>query len=184
MESSWHHPTADDAAAALRDAESSRARLARAIVTPPWFFTSMAVAIATQIATTAAVFGDGPVWALATGLAFFAAVAGVQLAWFRRLNGVWIGGFASRVMLGTGTVASASYAVALVAAIWAAYDAGWWLVALCSLAGGAAYALGGRRWLRAYRLRPGVHGRGESALGLAVLSLAAIAGLMLLLFNA
>ena len=40
-----------------------------------------------------------------------------------RLNGVWLGGFASRVVLGTGTAASLSYAVALGAAIWAAYGA-------------------------------------------------------------
>ena len=109
---------------------------------------------------------------LAAGLAVFVAVAGVQLARFRRLNGVWLGGFASRVVLGTGTAASAAYAIALGASLWAAYDARWWLVALCSVGGGAAYAFSGRRWMRAYRARPAVHGRGESAAWLAVLTVA------------
>ena len=183
MESSSPPSTAAAAAAALRDAESSRTRLAHGVVTPPWFFTSLAVAIAAQIATTAAAFGDGAAWALPAGLAFFTAVAGVQLARFRRLNGVWGGGLAGRVVLGTGTLASAAYAAALAAAIWAAYDAGPWLVLLCSLAGGVAYALGGGRWLRASRAQPAVHGPGESALWLAVLGLPAVAGVVLLLAN-
>jgi hypothetical protein len=133
--------------------------------------------------TTAVGLGDGAPWVLAAGLAMFAAVAGVQLARFRRLNGVWLGGFASRVVLGTGTLASASYAIALGAAIWAAYDARWWLVTFWAVAGGAAYALSGRRWLGAYRAQPAVHGRGESAAWLALLGVTALAGLALLLIN-
>jgi hypothetical protein len=143
----------------------------------------MGAAVATQIATTSVGLGDGDAWVLAAGLATFVAVAGVQLARFRRLNGVWLGGFASRVVLGTGTAASVSYVVALGAAIWVAYDARWWLVAVCSIAGGAAYALSGRRWLRGYRVQPAVHGRGESAAWLALLTVAAIAGLALLMIN-
>lgn len=66
----------------------------------------------------------------------------------------------------------------------AAYEAQWWLVALGSIVGGAAYALSGRRWMRAHRARPAVHGRPESAAWLAAIGLAAIAGLALLLINA
>jgi len=183
MESSPERPTAAQASAALTDAEASRATLAYRIATPSWFFTSMGAAIAAQIATTAVGLGDGAPWVLAAGLAIFAAVAGAQLARFRRVNGVWLGGFASRVVLGTGTLASASYVIALGAAIWAAYDARWWLVTLCSVGGGAAYALSGRKWLRTYRERPAVHGRGESATLLAMLTLAAVGGLALLLIN-
>jgi hypothetical protein len=183
MESSPERPTAAQAVAALVDAEASRATLANRIATPSWFVTSMGVAIATQIATTAAGLGDGAPWVLAAGLAIFVAVAGAQLARFRRRNGVWLGGFASRVVLGTGTLASASYAIALGAAIWAAYDARWWLVALCSVAGGAAYALSGRRWIRTYREQPAVRARGESATWLAMVGLAAVAGLALLLIS-
>lgn len=184
MESTPQRPTAAEAAAALTEAEASRSALAHGIATPPWFFTSMGAAIATQIATTAIGLGDGALWALAAGLAVFAAVAGVQLARFRRRNGVWVGGFASRVVLGTGMAASVSYVVALGVAIWAAYEAQWWLVALCSIAGGAAYALGGRRWMRAYRAEPAVHGRGESAAWLALIAAVGVAGLVLLVINA
>ena len=144
---------------------------------------SVGAAITTHIASTAVGLGDGAPWVLAAGLAVFVAVAGVHLARFRRLNGVWLGGFASRVVLGTATGASVAYAAALGAAIWAAYDARWWLVALSSLAGGAAYAFSGRRWMRDYRAWPSVHGRGESTVWLAALSVAAIAGLALLLLN-
>jgi hypothetical protein len=184
MESSRPRPTAAEAAAALSAAESSRAGLAGRIATPSWFFTSMGVVIAVQIATTAAGLGDGDAVALAVGLALFVVVAGVQLARFRRLNGVWLGGFASRVVLGTGTAASVSYALALAAAIWAATGARWWLVALWSAAGGAAYALSGRRWMRTYRAAPAVHGRGESLLWLALVAVVAVAGLVLLAVEA
>jgi hypothetical protein len=176
-------PTAAEASAALTDAEASRAALAQRIVTPPWLFTSMAAAIAVQIGTTAAGAVAVTVWLLVGGVVILAAVAGLQLARFRRLNGVWLGGFASRVVLGTGTAASVSYAAALGGAIWAAYGSRWWLVGLLSLAGGCAYALNGRRWLRTYRAEPAVHARGESAAWLAALSLAAVAGLALLLIN-
>jgi catechol 2,3-dioxygenase-like lactoylglutathione lyase family enzyme len=139
--------------------------------------------IAVQIAATAIGLGDDNPWALAAGLMTFAAAAAVQLVRFRRLNGVWLGGFASRVVLGTGTATSTSYAVALGMAIWAAFESQWWLMTLCSLAGGAAYALSGRRWLGAYRARPAAHGRGESAAWLALVTVAAIAGLVLLVLN-
>jgi hypothetical protein len=183
MESPPERPTATEAAVALRDAEASRATLAEGIATPSWFATSMGVAIAVQIATTATGLGDGAPWVLVAGLVVFAAVAGVQLLRFRRGNGVWLGGFASRVVLGTATAASVSYAAALAAAVWAAYEDAWWLVALCSAAGGAAYALSGAGWLRRYRGEPSVHGRGESAAWLALLAATVIAGLVLLLRN-
>ena len=154
------------------------------IATPSWFFASLGVAIAVQIATTAVGLGDGAPWLIVAGLAVFAAVAGVQLARFRRVNGVWLGGFASRVVLGTATAASVSYAVALAAAIWAAYGDRWWLVALWSAVGGAAYALSGRRWMRTYRARSGGHARGESLAWLALMTAAALGGLALLVLNA
>jgi len=139
------------------DAEASRATLAKGITTPSWFFTSIGAAIAVQIASTAVGLGAtsaATLSALVAGIVASAAVAGVQLARFRRLNGVWVGGLLSRVVLGTGALASASYAVAIGAATWAAFDAQWWLVVIWSAIGGAAYALSGRRWLRVYPLRP------------------------------
>jgi len=183
MESDPEHPTAAEASAALIEAEASRATLAHGIATPSWFFASISAAVTAQIATTAVGLGADVPWVMAAGLAIFAAIAGMQLARFRRLNGVWLGGLASRVVLGTGIPASSSYAVALGAAIWAAYDARWWLVALWSIAGGGAYALSGRRWLRRYRALPAVHGRGESAAWLVAVGVAAFAGLAFLLTN-
>jgi hypothetical protein len=173
----------NEASAALDEAEASRAALAGRIATPPWFFTSMGAAIAVQIGTTAAGASDVTVWLLVAGVTVLAAVAGIQLARFRRLNGVWLGGFASRVVFGTGTVASVSYAAALGGAIWAAYGSRWGLVGLFSLAGGGAYALSGRRWLRTYRSEPADHARGESVAWLAALGVMAAAGLALLLIN-
>lgn len=183
MESEPERPTADEAAAALADADASRAALAGGIALPSWFFASMGAAIATQIATAAIGLGGGAAWALPAGLALFAVVAGVQLARFRRRNGVWLGGLASRVVLGTGTAASAAYVVALGAALWAAYAGTWWLVVACAIAGGAAYAVTGRRWVAAYHAQPAVHGRGEPAAWLAVAGVAALAGLALLLIS-
>src|SRR3954464_11578442 len=193
MESKPHRPTAEEASAALLDAEATRATLADRIATPSWFFVSMGVAIAVQIATVAVGLGDKPAldagevrgpWLVAAGVAVFAAVAGVQLARFRRLNGVWLGGFVSRVVLGTATAASVFYPVALGAAIWAAYGERWGLVALWSLVGGAAYALSGRRWMHTYRGDPAAHARGESIALLALVTLAALGGLATLALNA
>ena len=121
MESTPPRPTAAEASAALLDAEAAHATLADRIATPSWFFASMGVAIAVQIATVAVglqdahevarlrLGADAP-WLIVAGLAVFAVVAGVQLWRFRRLNGVWVGGFASRVVLGSGVAASVSAA--------------------------------------------------------------------------
>ena len=177
-------PSRAEAAAALRDAEASHRAMADGVATPSWFFTSLVVAISVQIGTTAVGLGDGPIWLLVAGLAFFAAVACVQLARFRRRNGVWLGGLASRVVLGTGVGASTSYVIALGAAVWAASDELWWLVVLCALCGGGAYALSGLRWLRGYRAQPAARARGESAAWLALGGAAALAGLALLLISA
>jgi hypothetical protein len=186
MESSSTPPTHTEASAALVAAEANRAKLADGIVLPSWFATSIGVAISVQIGTTALGLGDGSPWAwwaLVAGLAIFAVVGVVQLIRFRRSNGVWLGGLASRVVLGTGAVASSSYAVALAAAMSAAFGGRWLLVALASLAGGGAYAIGGRRWLAAYHAEPEEHGRGESAAWLAAISIAAVGGLVLLVLQ-
>jgi hypothetical protein len=177
-------PTRSEAAAALGDAEAARAAIAGGIAAPPWFATSTAATIAIQIAATAVGLGTGRVWVIAAGVALFAAVALAQFARFRRRNGVWLGGFASRAVLGTDATASSVYAVALGAATWAAFEDQWWLVAVSSLAGGAAYASSGVRWLRRYQAEPAARARGESAVWLAIGGATALAGLALLLISA
>ncbi len=184
MESERPRPTAAEASAALRDAETSKATLAGHVATPSWLFASIGLAIAAQIATTASGLGEEAPWLMVAGLAVFAAVAGVQLARFRRANGVWLGGFASRVVLGTATAASVSYGIALAAAIWAAYADRWWLVGLWSAVGGATYALSGRRWMDRYRGDPARHARGESLAWLVLMTVAAVGGLAVLVLGA
>lgn len=176
-------PSPEDAAAALRDASAARDHLAATLVLPTFFFTSIAVAVSVQILTTAIVVAAGTpaAWAgFAAGLVVFGGAAAVQLARLRRLNGVRVGGIASRVVFGTASTASTVLLLALGGAIWAAFDGSWWLVALCSLAGGAAYAASGARWMQVYRAAPDEHSRAESALLLAALAVPVVAGLVLL----
>lgn len=180
------NPSPSEASAALADAEASRARLAGGLVLPPLFFASIGAAITTQIATAAVGLSQHDTWAtwlLLGGLGAFIAVAAVQLARFRRLNGVWVGGLAGRGVLGTATSSWVSYALADGAAVWAAFERLWWLVGLCSLAGGVAYAFSGRRWFRIYRQDPATHGRGESVWQLAALGAVSVAGLVFLVIG-
>ncbi len=118
------------------------------------------------------------------GLVPFALVAAVQLVRFRRLNGVWVGGLASRVVFGSDAAASTVHLLAMGAAIWAAFEERWWLVGLCAIAGGVGFALCGVRWMRSYRGDPATHSRGESVLLLVALFVPLLAGAVLLLVGA
>jgi hypothetical protein len=183
MENMGSAPTPGEAAAAIADAEAGRASLAHHVLVPRLFFVSLGAAVAVQIGTTAAGLagaGTSPGLLVAGGIAVFFAVAAAQLARFRSLNGVWLGGLLSRVVGGTATAASASYAVALAAGTWAAFASRWWLVLVCALAGGAAYAWSGRTWMRKYHSEPGAHSRGESAAWLAAMVLLGVVLLVLL----
>jgi hypothetical protein len=184
MESSSDPASA--AAAALRDADAASTRMAGAIRLPSGFLTSISAVVALQIATTAAGAGSDATWggwALAGGLAAFLAVGATQLARFRRLNGVWLGGLADRVVLGTAPSAWIPYAAAIVMATWAASEDQWSLTGACAVLGGAAYGLSGRHWMQAFHAEPQRHGPGSSIIWLAILVLAAIAGLIPLLLS-
>jgi hypothetical protein len=111
-------------------------------------------------------------------------VAAVQLVRFRRLNGVWVGGLARRVVFGGDAAISTAHFLGIGAAIWAAVEERWWLVGLCAIAGGVGYALGGVRWMRSYRGDPAAHSRGESVLLLAALAVPLFAGAVLLVVGA
>jgi len=185
MENSEPSPTPEDAAAALVEAEASRTHLAGTLALPSFFYAAIGAAVAVQIATAAFSITDDRVWAPIRlgGVALFVLVAAIQLVRFRQLNGVRLGGLASRVVLGTATAASISYAFALGASAWAGFNRRWWLVIVCAVAGGAAYALSGRRWWRRYQGDPASHSRGESAGWIAILGAVAIAGLVLLVLE-
>jgi hypothetical protein len=117
------------------------------------------------------------------GRPLFVLVAAIQLVRFRQLNGVRLGGLASRVVLGTATAASISYVLALGASAWAGFNRMWWLVAVCAIAGGAAYALSGLRWWRRYQGDPTSNSRGESAGLIAIIGALAVAGVVLLVLG-
>ena len=128
--------------------------VARGVVLPSFFGAAMGAAIPVRIAATALGRADNGNWAgwlLPPGVVVFVLVAGLELTRFRRVTGVWSGGFASRVVGGTATAGG---------------------VAL------AAYACSGRRLPRTYRAGPAARGRGESAAVLAVLAILAVAGLV------
>jgi hypothetical protein len=176
----------DDERTALRDAEQARDELAADLVVPPGHDVVIGAAVAFQVATTAVGLTVDHAWArtlLAVGLAVFGLVAAVQIIRFRRLNGVSVRGFVSRVILGSAIPATVGEIVAVVAAYLAAVRDLWWLVVPIALAGGLVYVLSGRRWLRAYRQRPDRLGPGESALWLALVVAVAVAGLTLLVIG-
>ena len=178
MESLSGTPTPDEAAAALATAEAGAGRLADRVSVSWPFFVALGAAVAFQIGTFAAgVAGVGSPGALpAVGGAVLVVVVGVQLVVFRRTNGVWLGGFVSRVLGGTASAASLSYAAGIAAALWAALSETWWLVPVAAVAGGAGYALSGWWWMRRYRTDPAAYSRGESLAWLAVAFGVAVAG--------
>lgn len=179
-------PTPAEAAVALDEAESARARLAGGLVLPSAFLTSIGVAIAVQIASAATGISSQDsrgVLLAGAGLAVFALTAVVQLERFRRCNGVWLAGLASHVVLGTAAVGSGVYAAAFSGAVWSAFAGAWWLVATSSVAGGVGYGLCGRRWVSTYRSDPGTHGRPESTAWWAVLALTGLVGLVALVIQ-
>jgi hypothetical protein len=175
-----------DAGSQLAAAEALRSQLTGGLRLPTWFHSSIGAAVAIQIGTAAMVpAGPGPgltgIVVLIAGVAVFVVVAAVQLLRFRRLNGVWIGGLASRAVLGTATLSSAVYAASLAAAFWAGLAGLWWLSVLAAAAGGAGYALSGRRWWAAYQRDPVTNAQGESPVyvtGIVVLAIAALVVLM------
>jgi hypothetical protein len=157
-----------DAGAELARAVALRARLAQSLRLPSWFHESIGAAIAVQVGATAYTLVQpsasvGSVAVLVAGLLVFGVVAAVQLQRFRRLNGVWLGGLASRSVLGTSTPSSLVYAASLASACWAASSGSGWLAAIAAVAGGIGYAVVGRLWWAAYHREPAKNARGEPA---------------------
>ena len=178
--------TSAAAAAELDAAEAARDRLVARLDVPHGFYVAIAAAIAVQIASAAigisSQTGRG-LLLLAAGGAVFALVAALEVARFRRRNGVWLAGLASRVAFGGATAASSVYVAAMGGAAWAAFAEAWWLVVVASVAGGAGYALCGRRWLRLYRADPEAHGRPDSTALLALVASGAVIGLLMLVIG-
>lgn len=163
MENNREVPTPEEAAAALSEAAAARSALVGAISAPSGFFVLLGAAIAVHLAAVAAGLARGDTVLIACGVVIFLVVAVVLLVRFRRANGVALGAFTSRVVLGTGALASVSYAAGLALAIWAGYAGVTWLIVVASVLGGAGYAVGGLRWLRSYRRQPEVLGQERPA---------------------
>ena len=162
----------------------ARRRLTDGLTLPSYFFSSLGVVIAAQLATSAVGLASQDLagWSLVvTGWIALAVVAGVQLARFRRSNGVRVAGLTGRVVLGTSNAAAVSYGAALAAGLWSALEGVAWLVVASAVAGGAAYAWSGRRWWQAYRGDPVLHSRHHSAVLVAGVSALALAGAVVLL---
>lgn len=185
MESMSSSSDPRDLAAELAHAEELRASLTETLRLPSRFHESIGVAIAVQISTTAYALagGRGAGLVLIAGLVVFAVVAGIQLGRFRRLNGVWVGGLASRAVFGTSTLSSVVYAGALAAAVWAALVGLWWLVPAAALLGGGGYAASERRWWQAYLRDPEHHARAEPPRYLAGLAILAVVGMAVLMVS-
>ncbi len=180
MESSSAPLTPSEAKAAIAGAELARTRLATSLRLPSRFHSSLGAAIVVQIGAGAAGIArqDGRGLAVAVaGLLAFGLVAAVQLARFRRLNGAWIWGLVTQVLLGTATLTSTVYSAAFGAATWAAVAGAGWITPIAAVAEGAAYAWGGHRWWRAYQGAPAEH----SPVGSTLVAVAA-AGLAAALF--
>ena len=107
----------------------------------PWCFPrghDLAIGpVAVQIATSALgrTLDEPGVSGAGRGVLLFGLVAALQLWRFVRLNGVRVGGFASKVVFGSPTTASFGYVVALVVAYAAAAQDLWWLTALAAVCG-------------------------------------------------
>jgi len=173
-----------EAAAALAEAEAGAARLAADTTLPAGYGWWIGAAVAAQIATSAigiTVGSTAALLVLIAGVVLFGVVALDQLRRFRRANGTYLRGFASRAVFGTSTLASVAYGAAFAASVVAAFAGLWVVVGCCALAGGVAYAATGRRWLRQYQGDPASHARGESTLVLAALGALAVIALVALL---
>ena len=171
-------PTSDLAAA-----EAARQRLTGSLRLPSWFHTSLAVAVAVQIATAAygiAEQSGPPMLVLVAGVLVFLAVAGVQVARFRRLNGVKVDGLVSRAVLGNSPRSSLVYGAGFGGAVWAGLEGPPWVAGLAAAAGGAGYAVSSWLWWRAYVQDPARHARAESWATRAVYGAVAVAALCVL----
>lgn len=175
------------AAADIDAAEAARARLIARLRLPSWFHLSLGAAVAAQIAGLApwvvTESRTGLIGA-AAGCAIFLAIAGLQLTRFRLVNRVRIDGLFSRVVMGTSTNASLSYAAGLGAAIWAAAQEQWWIMGLAAIGGGVGYGVSGRAWWRSYLRNPDAHARGESRPTILVVGAIAAVGLLVLVAQA
>ena len=172
-----------DPAGDLAAADVARQRLAASLRLPPWFHTSLGVAVAIHIGAAAYGIADqsgSGMLVLFAGCLPFVAVAWVQVVRFCRLNGVRVAGLVSRAVLGTSTWASLAEAAGLAGAAWAALEGHPWVAGLAAVAGGAGYAASAHRWWLGYQEDPAGHARAESVPTLVGYGLLAVVAIVVL----
>ena len=174
----------DDPGSVLAGADQSRQRLAAGLRLPTGLRPALATAVAVQVGTAAYGIANHAAAGLAValaGVAVFLGVAALMLFRFRRINGVRVDALTSQIVLGEGPTSTIAYVASFGAALWAANDPRWWLVALAAVAGGVGYAFGVVRWWHAYQQDPAAHAGGISPRVLAALAVLACLGLVALL---
>jgi hypothetical protein len=184
MESSPVGQNGDDLGSVLAVADEARQRLAAGLRLPAGLYPALAVAVAIQVGTAAYGIANHAAAGLAValvGVAIFLGVAAFMLYRFRRINGVRVDALTSQIVLGEGPTSTIAYVGSFGAALWAANESRWWVVAVAAVAGGVGYALGIARWWHSYRHDPAAHAGGISPQVLAALAAVAALGLVALL---
>jgi hypothetical protein len=174
----------EDPGSVLAVADQARQRLASGLRLPRGLHPALAAAVAIQVGTAAYGIANHAAGGLAValaGVAIFLGVAVFMLFRFRRINGVRVDALTSQIVLGEGPTSTTAYIGSFGAALWAANESRWWLVALAAVAGGVGYAYGVVRWWHAYRRDPAAHARGISPRILAALGAFGGLGLIALL---
>ena len=179
------HPPHDPSHALteLAAADAARERLTSGLHLPGGLHPALAVSVALHIGTAAAGIAaqtTAGMVLLGAGLVAYLGVAGWALLRFRQINGVRVDGFSSQIVLWTGAVAGGTYVGAFAAATWAAFESQWWIVVLAAAVGGVGYAWGARQWWRAYLADPARHAPGSTPVVLALLTLSAVVGMVVL----
>jgi len=179
-------PDSDDVGSVLAVADESRRRLAAGLRLPGGLLPAVAAAVAIQVGTAAYGIANHEAEGLAValaGVAIFLGVAALMLFRFRWINGVRVDALISQIVLGEGPTSTIAYVGSFGAALWAANESRWWLVALAAVAGGVGYSFGIVRWWHAYRHDPAAHAGGISPQVLAALAAVAALGLLALLLT-
>src|SRR3954463_5087589 len=144
----------EDHSSVLAVADQARQRLTAGLQLPKGLPPAVAAAVAIQVGTAAYGIANHAATGLAValaGVAIFLGVAAFMLLRFRRINGVRVDALTSQIVLGEGPTSTISYVGSFGAALWAANESRWWLVALAAVAGGVGYTFGVVRWWNAYR---------------------------------
>src|SRR3954447_21260311 len=176
----------EDHSSVLAVADQAQQRLAAGLRLPGGLYPALAAAVAIQVGAAAYGIANHAAAGLAValaGVAVFLGVAAFMLFRFRRMNGVRVDALTSQIVLGEGPTSTISYVGSFGAALWAANESRWWLVALAAVVGGVGYAFGVARWWNAYRRAPATHAGGISPQVLAALAAVAALGLLALLLT-